>query len=473
MRGLIEAGIGGHKTFPNTLLIGSSGSGKRTVVKAAADELKMDFLEVPANGPSGDLITRLVGGRIQAEKQIPPGELGRSEPTIIYLSNFQGVDSNSINQLHGILSTRKYVGADGNRWELTDDIWIIAGMTHPSPQSRIHPAHWLSTAFRNRQTIAPPQTMSEVEEILLCIAQELIRPVAQEVINAEIYRVLTHAPDHLYSLRRWFESAASSAPAGEIITRQKIYDAMIHDVSWILGNLEYRGTMITLDMFQRWLQQFPEQMRGIAVRLVMEIGQKYFINATKYYQALEMLIEDSKIPRGSVVCFCKWQSLGRSSPRTSHDLKNQAKWKIGADIDLEAHDSTWPISEKLEWLVIADDFVGSGGTVGSLIDPKKSRLSLLLKKYPKSKIVVLIVAGFRNGLRQILNQAQRSEGRVKVISNLIFDEEDRCFTATSRILQNPRDRRLLCQFCVTAARSHYKSLPSSPLKNGLFSKSRG
>lgn len=109
--------------------------------------------------------------------------------------------------------------------------------------------------------------------------------------------------------------------------------------------------------------------------------------------------------------------------------------------------------------MIADDFVGSGGTVGSLIDPKKSRLSLLLKKYPRSKIVVLIVAGFKNGLRQILNQAQRSEGRVRVISNLIFDEGDRCFTATSRILQNPLDRRLLCQYCVTAARSHYKSLP--------------
>lgn len=156
--------------------------------------------------------------------------------------------------------------------------------------------------------------------------------------------------------------------------------------------------------------------------------------------------------------------MGRSAPSIAHELKNQARWRLIGEIDLDDDEHRWmnfspPGSH---FFVLADDFIGSGRTLRRLLADEEAPLPLLLSRHPKSEARILLVAGFEEGLRSVLKDAkQRCPGRIKIVLFRRFTEADTCFRESSRIIRAEDQRGRLQQFCVEVAERHFPSLSPS------------
>ena len=65
---LTSLAIGGSTYLPTLLLIGPQGGGKRTVARAAAEALGMDFIDLRVDGPGKGVEEMLFGTIVEAER---------------------------------------------------------------------------------------------------------------------------------------------------------------------------------------------------------------------------------------------------------------------------------------------------------------------------------------------------------------------------------------------------------------------
>jgi len=253
----------------------------------------------------------------------------------------------------------------------------------------------------------------------------------------------------LHTVRRWIAKAASEHQASQI-SRAQIESAAASDLRWILAPVRFRGQPVTPAMAERWIGQFPTSLQPTALRLVHEVAARYFVNESSFYLAIEDVIGRARIPRGASVHFCGWQLLSKSAPRIAHEIKTQAGWKTAGEIDL-SQPATWPTSAKVEWLVLADDFVGSGSTLRQLY---RKHIQGLLDCFPAAQIRILLLLAYESGIRAARAAwvARRElSNRVQICCHRLLTDRDRCFSPLSAIVIDPARRAELREFCTETA----------------------
>jgi hypothetical protein len=236
---------------------------------------------------------------------------------------------------------------------------------------------------------------------------------------------------------------------------------MIEDMEWLLSQVPYRGQVITTTELSSWMAQFPMELQPVALHLVRKIATDYYVGIQRYHESLDSLIHRSGIPDNGEVVFCRWQALGKSADRVANILKNQAGWKVHADLDLRQPVNSWPsLSEKeAYWFVLADDFIGSGTTVGSLFGSPESPIPRLLGRYPRARLILLVVAGFEVGIRRVRAEIARYRNRVEMMLANLWHDEDQCFHPASRVILDANQRGKLRAFCLHAAETLMRRLP--------------
>lgn len=456
-----------YMRMPSVLLLGPSGSGKRSITKAAAHALKLDFVEVPLKGLTSAVIERLVGTRSAAEYALasgsPPGELGSSGPGLVYLSGLQDSDGDLCQILHGLLTNRSYVDQRGVRWNIADTLWIVGSHTVNIQGSKLTPQHWICAAFDRRLTVLPPSSHDELIQICTNIAEELAgtTPVPESIL--ELASGLSQSNDNLHSLRRWMEQSIAIAGKLDLVTRETVKEVVCEDLRWLLCKLQYRGCEVTMEAFRSWWEQFPHEVKPLATHIVRQIAERYYVGARQFHDSLKLLIDRSEIPLGDQVTFCKWQQMGKSGPRLANALKNQAGWRISKlDIDLDKPESTWPVlsSQESKWFILADDFVGSGNSLACLWRSPKAPFRRLLHRYTRSRALVLVVEGFSRGLSEAHSALGQLRARVRVIPANVLTDEDRCLHSASRIFPSSTHRELLRKFCLHLGATEFRGLPA-------------
>ncbi len=462
---LVSLALNHQFPMKSILIVGPRGSGKRTISQAAAQDMGMDFVEVPVNDAAISVSKRLFGSpfyrdTVEADRS-PPGELGRDSPTLLYLSGLQHVDIALCQDLQRLVTTRKYIDSFGVSWSVSEDLWIVAGFVYPERDRTINIDHWLCRAFTYRLEISPYVLSSE----LICVCENIIREYGS-ALEADLDIVdqlpfVLNAPDNLHALRRWIEAIVCSPENFDSFSVDSLMWAIRRDTYGLLDRLIYRGYTLPPDRLESWYNQFPPELQPLAVHLVNQIDQQYYIGQREFYDIVNNLIANTGIQRNSTVVFCRWQGMGHSAPRLAHVLKNMAKWKLTVDLDLDKPEKEWPslIANVDHYFILADDFVGSGKTLVSLSASTSAGLPRLLTKYPESKALVLVVAGFEEGLKRARTAFSSFRERIRIIPGRLFDSADGCFDAKSRIISDPNQRKLLRDFCILAAKKHYPALP--------------
>lgn len=464
MRVLAQFARTAHLPLPSVLLKGPVGSGKRSIAKATALELGMDFIEVPTAAPAETVMQRLAGSTRADSSEGGLGELFRDRPTVIYLSGIQGIDAQLLQFLQSVIANRTCISVNGVKQSVPESIWILGAHTFPVDPYSIGPEHWVCAAFARQVRIMPPSANDELLLICRNIAQDLTgMPVVSEAICNSLLQGSQLLIDNLSSLRRGLETALVITGDLQKVTEDILNQAMTEDISWVLPRLEYRGKRLTTEAFGQWRNQFPPEFRAIASDIVLKIARRYYTGAEKYYRSIQFLIRQSNIPQGATVTFCKWEGLGKSGPRVAHTLKNQAGWKVARfEVDLSMPNYMWPklTVEEAQWFILADDFVGSGETLARLWRPKTAPIRQLLDRYPRSRMRILIVQGFSKGLTEVQKVIGSFRDKVRLVPADVLSEEDRCFHPTSKILPVASQRELFRRFCLDIANKKFLALPS-------------
>jgi DNA polymerase III delta prime subunit len=473
---LTSIAIGGSAYLPTLLLIGPPGAGKRTIARATAEALGMEFVDVRVDGVAKNVEEMLFGTLIEAQnasdRRAAPGILGGASSTLVYLSGIENLEPSLWNSFSLVTSTKTFKDILGNSWRISTDVWIVGALKVSSSEFLIGPEHWLCTTFEQRTRISPPTDVSDLLAICRSILSEL---PGSPTLDASLTEFFTDKPsisDHLHSIRRWIEIASSPHRGGGPLTRGRLEAAMVDDLEWALARLTYRGVTLTPAQFSRWADQFNHDLRPMAAHLVRQIADHYFIGSANFYQVLDEVIARSEIQPDTPVAFCRCEPLGKSSPRVAHAIKNQAKWKTVVDVDLSADPRTWPnlSARGVRHVILADDFIGSGKTLSKLFLGGNGPLSLLLHRNPEVSLYVLVVAGFEYGFRKIKFAIPvQLMKRVRMIAGHLFTSRDQCFEGKSRILTSDEKRNALRQFCLDMAAAHYPNLhPDSRLGFGAI-----
>lgn len=461
---LTSLAVGGPAYLPTVLLMGPAGAGKLTVARATAEDLGMDFVSVRVDGAAQGVAELLFGALSEAQRaethDAPPGLLGHTSSTFIFLSGLENLDPTLWNSFSSLIATKTYRDLLGRYWRISADAWIVGALKTGGSDFLIGPEHWLCTAFERRAGISPPTLSDDMLAICRSILSE--GPAGRELDASlgDFFSSAPSIPDHLHSIRRWVETANAAGKAPVPLTRSELEAAMVEDLRWVLAKMSYRGVDLSITQFSNWANQFPLKLRPIAAHLVRQIADYYFIGQSDFYRILGDLIGRSGIPAGHPVVFCRAEPLGKSSPRVAHAIKNQARWRPSTDIDLSGDPRNWASLRSLgvRHMILADDFVGSGTTLSKLF-LQNAPLASLLQANPEASLKILLIAGFEAGLTRIKSSipTQLSK-RVQIISGRLFGPRDQCFELRSRILSSEEQRNNLKQFCQDAAAKHYPGL---------------
>jgi len=425
----------------------------------------MRFLEVPVYGDERSVREALFGTTVQAERAAqetarPPGDAGASL-TLLYLSGLEQVDTRLWQALHRLVTRRRYFDALGDEWLVSEDLWIVGAFRRPFPTPTLQLDHFLPTSFATQMQVHPPADPDDLADICQAMTAELSPSIRVEPGVVPFVRSSSEAGANLHTLRRWMHFAARRAANSGLLTSEHVQAAMVQDIEWSLTRLVFRGRQLSSTLLDTWLEQFPTELRATAIHLARRIAEDYYVDIGSFHQALEQLIRASGIPRGSRVLFCRWQALGGSADRVANALKNQAGWRAAIDIDLN-RPSTWRAlsPEHARWLVLADDFVGSGKQLASLFNREHGLLTRLLARYPGCQIRILIVLGFEAGLHRARRALRGHVGRAKLFAARLLADTDRCFANGSRIIAADQQAQLR-SFCIDAATRHMPDLKPS------------
>ena len=447
------------------LLIGPSGAGKKTIAREAARRLEMSFefvsLDLPVDAIADELFGTFADATRSTEGGPAPGVLGHGTRMMLYLAGLQNAQPPLLRPLYRLLTDRTYLDKQGNIWAIGENILIVAALSTPVPNPTVSHEHWLCTGFQLTIRVNVPSSQEDL--LHMCKSMASMHAFPREVkadVGAFLSAQLT-IPQNLHSVRRWLNSAFESLAEGTPVSAEALQRAMGRDLEWILPRVTYRGRQLTIAHFSRWAGQFPKELSTIPIHLARLIADRYYLSMGAFYEALERLIRESGVPEADRVAFLKWQHLGQSAPAIAHDLKNQARWRIVGEIDLDQDERLWPdlTSEQPRWFILADDFVGSGTTMTKLFSDKRTGFLKLLHVYPESEVRVLIVCGFEAGLRAVRAKSLEClRHRVRLLCHWMLSEKDTCFHRTSCILTDDKQRDRFRRFCLEAARRHFPTL---------------
>lgn len=449
----------GYSTLEPILMVGDKGAGKRTIATEIAAELGLQFVEFSVRGSEQQTLVGLFGSESAARRADEgtgaPGELGASEPTLLYLSGFQSISSEVTQPLYQALKTRRYLDPAGNGWRLSANLLIVGAMTLQEEDSTVSEEHFICGAFRRRLEVILPTGTEDLSTISDAIWSDYIRDQPSDGGTRLLFPFVRVAHDGLHSLRRWIGILAKMTFRGDTISSAQIALLPSMDLRHLAGKIEYRGKTLDIVALQAWFSQFPESLRPVAWTLIRHISVSYYVGGNRYFEALRGCAIQSGIPSGSRVCFCRSQELGKSGPRVTHELKNLANWKTDRELDLTLQAPNWEEVSHHRWFVLADDFVGSGKTLHGIIE---GAIKPLLKTFPDAQVRILIVAGFRAGIQRCVDDLHDWRSRARIIPGILFGDEDRCFSSRSRILQADSQREALRGFCTEIAQLHFPGL---------------
>jgi Sigma-54 interaction domain len=432
---------------PSVLVFGATGVGKRAVARLVAARLGLPFVDVTVAGDPRRVREHLFGSSAESAQvgagAAGPGDLGVSNPSMLFLSNLDQLHGDLVNDLHRALTRRIYMDGAGMRRAVSDEVWILGGLTiRPRHSAQIGLEHWLLTAFDFRVHLSDLAGDADLSTLVLSSLEDLnsIRIVSSNVTKLLVS--LPRIPGNCRSVRHWIETAVMSTPKADALSAEAIEAAMKADLRWLLPQIPYRGAEISLELVDRWAGQFPDELRATAIYLLGLIAERYYIGLAQYHRILQRFIDQTGLPARSEVVFCKWQHMGKSAERVAHTLRNQADWTVAHEIDLSKPASEWPTFEKPQHFIVADDFVGSGDSLKRIVE-RPDKLPYLLMQHPESDLRVFLVAGFERAIRRLQQGLSTFGNRVQMTVDVIYDEGDRCFTDNSAILTDPGTREML------------------------------
>jgi len=452
---------------PSCLIHGPTGAGKRTVVRCLSEVVGIPFAEINVSDEPDFVRQRLFGSREEAESApesaFAPGECGAENGAILFLSGFENLHGSLLQDIQQLLTARSYIDATGYRWKLAASTWVIASLRlieSVTPSVRLPLDHWLCATFDHVVKLDSCERIEGFRTICHSLAAQHGCALESEIDN-ECYQLMQHAPGRLHSVRRWIANAALSCEEGGVISREDLLREMSGDIKVMLRRLTFRGHVVEIEAYEKWAQQFGDR-KHIAYHIVRCICDSYYISSAEYHRAVQHIVQRFGIPRRASVTFCKWQAEGRSAPRVAHVMKNQAYWRVEDDTDIKLsgdRDDLAMLNPSQEhFLIVVDDFVGSGGTLSRLFEGADAPIPRLLESLPLARVFIGIVAGFRDAFQKIIERLGDDRGRVILVPYKVFDEEDRCFSETSRIFPNAAERDELRDFCIAIARDHFPGL---------------
>jgi len=449
--------------LPSLLLVGSPGVGKQITAARAAHAIGIEFVHVRLDLVSRDVVDTLCGslsaGERASDDQRGPGELGYAGARLLYMSHLEGMDPSLFQRFGTLLTNRKYVDALGREWKINDDLWLVCGLTI-LPKANIGLNHWITAAFQARIMLADPDSAADYQVVAEGVARRCSTSVAVATDVGSLLQEERPVNEYFHAVRRWVETACA---ASHRVDRASLQAAVLQDLSWLLVRVHYRGSQLEVRHVTKWLEQIPSEYRRIGFQLVRQLAERYFMAPDEYYRGLGILIEQARIPAHRVVSFCKWQPLGKSAPHLNHELKNQARWKLGQDIDFSVAEAAWPrLSVDDPAFVLADDFVGSGGTLSSLTaHGEQSVVARLARSYPKATFAVLLLVAYDEpASRAIKSLRELVGGRISVSVYRVLTSSDQCFTSESTIIRTSVDQTALKRLCISLRSKYFPSLPT-------------
>jgi hypothetical protein len=449
---------------PSTFLYGPSGSGRRMAVQALAEQLRLELVEVNVGGAPHLVRQALFGlDSPSGSDGVLGGVESADETIVLYLSGLESVDPTLHQELHRVVSAGKYVDGSGQTASVFPGAWIVGGLEvvgNGRKSVHVDQQHWLCTAFRHSFAVSVCDDPKSLWQIFVSTAEEFGREI-DAGSRDEILALVRRAPDGLRAVKRWVTNACVGSESGVPISHEELLAQVFSELAPCLSGLKYRGEEVTLTAFSAWADQFGSQ-KSYALMIVRAIAESYFIDAREFHQALDAIIKGFNIQPFSRVVFCKWQAEGKSAPRIAHTLRTQANWRVeGESVDLsqECPGSELDASEEYD-LIIVDDFVGSGDTLGALFDGEDAPVARLLRALPRARLRVGVIAGFIGALQRVMELGSEFGDRVHIVPARVLDEADRCFTEESRICVGSNEQEELKSFCLGAAKSYFPGLRS-------------
>jgi len=445
---LLDVALRDEQGKPSVLLIGPKGVGKQTIAQEAAAQLGSSFILCD--------VANIARG-LSALIYLPSQDELAGYPSMVYLVGVERVaDASVIADVEELTSNRTFIDVRGGRQELPADCWIVGSLSLDTDGASIGPDHSLCTYFDSRVSVDPVSDRTEILSICQSLMHEFGGQRELDVGICDLLVAHSYPQVDLDKIRGWIENAYLATEPGSTIDTAHVRKCIHDDTSYLCRRIDYRGCALDPARLLAWLAQFPDDIEHLALRLFRNIAERYYIRSSDYFRGLQELIVRSGIPPRARVSFCRWQPLGSSGEHVAHDLKNQAAWQIDDDIALGAPPRAWPMrgNDSVKWIVIADDFVGSGDTISKLWSEQDVGIPALLDAYPRASVRILVVAGFLANLRTI-SVPDTLAARVRFHHYRHFYEEDMCFHERSRILPGFEERTCLRDFCVSTAHTCY------------------
>jgi hypothetical protein len=454
--------LAGRGAFQNLLFVGPKGCGKRTVSQELATMFGMEFVRVPMDDTADALSNCLFGTQEEASRAPSggplPGVFGTSHPTLLYLDRFHAVPPDLLLPMQQVISRRRYSAADGTRYCLSDDLVVVAGLRNREPDANVTPEHHVCTAFTARVDCAVPVDESELISIAKGILSTLDprRTLAPDV--GTLLQEVARGEDHLHSFRRLLRLSVGCGLGTGSIDAAALQSARDRDIESHLSRIEYRGRTITTADFYKWQAQFPAALHPVTVEILRLIAERYYVSARCYWESLDHLLAEAGLTSIERVVFCLWQPLGKSNPAIMHDVTTHHKLRVMQHLDLTAQPDAWPrlTVNPPPVFTIVDDFLGTGNTMCSLWEKQPRPLVRLLEEYPGSRVIMIVIAALAEGVRRVEESLREQFGDcVRLHVGMRFDEGDRCFSESSRVVPHPANRAQLRQFCEEVGKRYF------------------
>jgi hypothetical protein len=304
------------------------------------------------------------------------------------------------------------------------------------------------TGFSARVSVEAPVDTESIEAIARSVLNTL---GSKGGVTDEALVMLSRVRDTqspLTTLRDWLTAAIKASQDGGDIDAAVLSQGLGDLATLSATGLRYKGQVLTVDRVGAWLSQFPVELQPIASRLVGELRRSYFVDEATYFLGIDEMARASGVAARSPVVFGKWQNLGDSGERIARDLKTAGRWTSIGELDLRTPRTRWPTFPAQDFtLVLADDIVGSGGTLSSLIADPSRGLIAALAAYPRCDVVILTLLAYEKGVRAALGSAQwPGPDRVRLLPWRLLRDSDRCFHHESTIVPDASTRAQLAEF---------------------------
>ncbi len=406
-----------------------------------------------------DAITILLAGDEAEAGAVPftgkaPGLARYSSSIVLVLYNAQYATQSVKELLANILRTRQFQDKEYNFWQIPDNV-KLALVLDTAPNSE---TSQFDTVFSNVNIqINLDIDYSDVESIisLFCKKHNFPSVFTDDFIPA-FKNLCSVFSRNLHDVEQIFQLLKTTTSPVEVLSEKHLIDATSKILTPILGALIYRGSPLNIIHFKKWQTQFSEEAQFLPSLIIRKLYEKYYISSARYFQSIRQLVTISDIPFRARVVFCKWQKIGKSSPKITNDLKTLARWGIVGEIDLDHSSESWPPRLSCQSFIVADDFVGSGDTLLSLLDDGSNFLKIF-QKYHGAKVSILILVGFKNALIKFLEKLKHLglSDKINIHCAITYDECDKSFSELSTIFDS-NNKRVLLEFCTKFSQTFFK-----------------